>query len=76
MAELNRSNQVMREEFLETISLLERKSIDKEKQVIQVEERAVAFRQEYTQILEERNYLEQQLENTRSSLMIVERDLA
>ena len=47
-AELMRSNKIMKDEFLETISLLEKKSLDKDKQILDVEERSSSFGQEYT----------------------------
>ena len=75
-AELMRSNKIMKDEFLETISLLEKKSLDKDKQILDVEERSSSFRQEYTQVLEERNYIQQQYENTRANLKALERDFS
>ena len=56
--ELIRSNKVMRDEFLETIALLEQRNLQQDKEILAIEERSSSFRQEYTTILEERNYIE------------------
>ena len=59
-AELIRANKVMRDEFLETIALLEQRNLQQDKEILLAEERASSFRQEYTQILDERNYVEKE----------------
>ena len=51
-AELIRANKVMRDEFLETIALLEQRNLEQDKEILLAEERASAFRQDYTEILE------------------------
>ena len=50
----------MRDEFLETIALLEQRNLQQDKELLLAEERASSFRHEYTQILEERNIVANQ----------------
>ena len=38
----------MRDEFLETIALLERRNLAQDKEILAIEERSSSFRQEYT----------------------------
>ena len=73
-AELIRANKVMRDEFLETIALLEQRNLQQDKEILLAEERASSFRQEYTQILDERNYVEKECQNAKAKLHLVERD--
>lgn len=56
--ELCRSNMLMRDEMLDTISLLEQKALLKEKQALEMEEEKCQARQEFLKLLEERNYFE------------------
>ena len=73
-AELIRANKVMRDEFLETIALLEQRNLQQDKEILLAEERSSSFRQEYTQILEERNYIEKEFGKAEVKLHMVERD--
>ena len=43
-AELIRANKVMRDEFLETIALLEQRNLQQDKEILLAEERASSFR--------------------------------
>ena len=43
-AELIRANKVMRDEFLETIALLEQRNLQQDKEILLAEERSSSFR--------------------------------
>lgn len=43
-AELIRANKVMRDEFLETIALLEQRNLQQDKEILHAEERSSSFR--------------------------------
>ena len=73
--ELCRSNQLMQDEMLNTISLLEQKALLKEKQALEQEEEKHAARQEFLKVLEERNYFEQELCNVADRLKFQEGEL-
>ena len=64
----------MRDEFLETIALLEQRNLQQDKELLLAEERASSFRHEYTQILEERNIVANQYNDAKVKLQMVERD--
>ena len=74
--ELENTNRVMAEEMLNTICLLEQKVCLKEKEVLETEERALSFRKEFTAVLEERNFFERELEQTKDKLRFQESELA
>ena len=56
--ELTRSNRLMADEMLGTVALLEQKTLLKEKECLELEESKLAFRKEFTSVLEERNFFE------------------
>ena len=48
----------MADEMLGTVALLEQKTLLKEKECLELEESKLAFRKEFTSVLEERNFFE------------------
>ena len=56
--ELEHSNQVMSGDMLETIALLEKKCQNKQRDIEDLDRKAVSFRDEFTRMLEERNFFE------------------
>lgn len=73
--ELERSNQLMAEEMLGTISLLEQKVLVKEKELLEFEENKISVRREFTKVLEERNFFERKLSETEERLKFKEAEL-
>jgi hypothetical protein len=74
-AELLRSNQVMRDEFLETIDLLQAKGEQKESEISDLLSKATSFRAEFGNMLEERNFFESEYQYTHAKMQQIEKEL-
>ena len=73
--ELSYANNRIKDELMDTISLLEQKVLVKEKEMLEMEEAKISFRQEFTTVLEERNFFETDLIKANDRLSFVEGEL-